>query len=128
MQLVFAPKLGQELVLSLSFFSVSKVFQLATKHLSAQSKLDPRRRFRCFWHPKNTWTPPFSASNTLTIVENILEMRKLRPPKVKGVKNFKKQTTKHYKANSWTHKKFLVCCCIVIRVERWFIELEAVLL
>jgi hypothetical protein len=30
---------------------------------------------------------PLGASNTLRITENILEMRKLSPPKVKGVKN-----------------------------------------
>jgi hypothetical protein len=34
-----------------------------------------------------TWTPLLGASDTLTIVENWLEMRKLRPPKVKGVWN-----------------------------------------
>jgi hypothetical protein len=34
---------------------------------------------------------PLDASNTLRIVENGLEMRKLWPPKVKGVKNSKKK-------------------------------------
>jgi hypothetical protein len=43
------------------------------------------------------WTSLLGTSNTLTIVENILKMRKLWPPKVKGVKNSKNQTTKHYK-------------------------------
>jgi hypothetical protein len=33
----------------------------------------------------SSW-PPLGASNTLKIVENRLEMRKLWPPKVKGVK------------------------------------------
>jgi len=44
-----------------------------------------------------TWTFPLGTCNTLTIVENILEMRKLRLPKVKGLKNSKNQITKHYK-------------------------------
>jgi hypothetical protein len=44
-----------------------------------------------------TWTLPLNASNTLTIVENRLKMGKLQPPRVKGVKNSTKQTTKHYK-------------------------------
>jgi hypothetical protein len=33
------------------------------------------------------------TSNTSTIIENELEMRKLWPPKVKGVNNSKKKTT-----------------------------------
>jgi hypothetical protein len=37
-----------------------------------------------------TWTPPLSICNTLTIIENRLKMRKLERPKVKGVKNSKK--------------------------------------
>ncbi len=54
-----------------------------------------------------------SSSNTLRIVKNKLEMRKLWPPKVKGVKNSKK-------TNHWTlqrpvlkHPKvlFMLFCC-----------------
>jgi hypothetical protein len=37
-----------------------------------------------------TLRPPFSASNTLKIVENRLEIKKLWASKVKGVKNSKK--------------------------------------
>jgi hypothetical protein len=39
---------------------------------------------------KQNLKPPLGASNTLKIVENGLEMRKLWPPKVKGVKNSEK--------------------------------------
>jgi hypothetical protein len=53
-----------------------------------------------------TWTSSLGTSNTLTIIENILEMRKLQPPKVKGVKNSKNQTTKHYKGR-FSNIKFL---------------------
>ncbi len=42
-------------------------------------------------------TSPLGTSNTITIIENRLEMRKLWPFKVKGVKNSKNQTPKHYK-------------------------------
>jgi hypothetical protein len=35
--------------------------------------------------------------NTLKIIEKRLKMRMLWPPKIKGVKNSKEQTTKHYK-------------------------------
>jgi len=49
---------------------------------------------------KQTWSPPLGASNTLRIVENKLEMRKLWPPKVKGVKNSKKKLLNTTKADS----------------------------
>ncbi len=51
----------------------------------------------CFWCLKQTGSPPLGASNTLRIVKNGLEMRKLWPPKVKGVKFFLKKTIEHYK-------------------------------
>jgi hypothetical protein len=65
--------------------------------LSAQGRLDPRGKLCCLWCPKKTWTPPLGASETLTIVENRLETRKLWPLKVKGTKNSKKQIIEHYK-------------------------------
>jgi len=43
-------------------------------------------------------TPPIHAFDALKIIKNGIELRKLWPPKVKGVKNSKKQTTKHYKS------------------------------
>jgi hypothetical protein len=62
-----------------------------TKHLSAQGKLDRREgpivfsvqkklKLLRIWHTKNN--------------QKIIELRKLWPPKVKGVKNLKKQITK----------------------------------
>jgi hypothetical protein len=47
----------------------------------AQGRPDPRGVLRCFWCPNKTWTSPLGASYTLTIIENRLEMRELRPPK-----------------------------------------------
>jgi hypothetical protein len=45
---------------------------------------------------KKNLSPPLRASNTIRIVKNGLEMRKLWSPKVKGVRNSKK-TIEHYK-------------------------------
>jgi hypothetical protein len=42
----------------------------------------------------------FGTFNTLKIVENKLEMRKLWPPKLKGVKNSKQKPLNTIKANS----------------------------
>jgi hypothetical protein len=45
---------------------------------------------RCFTCPNKTQTPPLGASDTLTVVENELEMRKLWPPTIKGGQELKK--------------------------------------
>jgi hypothetical protein len=39
----------------------------------------------------------YGAYGPLKIDKNGIQLRKLRPPKVEGVRNSKKQTTKHYK-------------------------------
>jgi hypothetical protein len=70
-----------------------RVEQLVSKHLSTQGRLDPRGGLCCFGCPNKTWIPPIDASSALKIVKNKLELRKLQPPKVEGVKNFKNQTT-----------------------------------
>jgi hypothetical protein len=46
---------------------------------------------------KQNLSPPLGTSNTLKIVKNKLEMKKLWSPKVKGVKNLEKKTIEHYK-------------------------------
>jgi hypothetical protein len=76
---------------------------------------------------KQNLNPPLDAPHTNTIVKNGLEMRKLRPPKVKGVKNSKKQTTKHYKGWFSNTQKFPCMSFYCYRVQRWFVELEVVL-
>jgi hypothetical protein len=88
--------------------------RLLTEHLSTQGKPDPRGGLHS--NVQNNLTP-FSF-DTLTIVENGLEMRKLWPPKVKGVKNSKNKPPNIRKVSSRTPKKFLVCCSIAIRVQR----------
>jgi len=49
---------------------------------------------------KQNLSPLLGASNTLKIVKNGLKMRKLCPPKIKGVKNSKKKALNTTKANS----------------------------
>jgi len=54
-----------------------------------------------------------AAYDTLTIFEKGLEMRKLQPPKVKGVKNSKNQATQHYQnqfLNTQKNPCMLLCC------------------
>jgi hypothetical protein len=46
-----------------------------------------------------TWTPFLGTFDTLKIIQNGLEMNKLRPPKLEGSRTQKSQTTKHYKAS-----------------------------
>ncbi len=80
--------------------SVFKVDQLVFAHLSVQkSRPDPMGGLHCCWCWNKTWTSSLGESDTLTIVKNKLEIRKLQPPKIKRVKNSKKKkkTTKHYK-------------------------------
>jgi hypothetical protein len=72
------------------FFCECKVNQPVTEHLSAQGRPDSRGGVHCFWCPNQTWTPPLDTSDTLIIVKNGLEMRKLQPLKVQRVKNSKK--------------------------------------
>ncbi len=45
-------------------------------------------------------------------------MEKVTTPKIEEIKNFKKQTTKHYKPDSQTPKNFFVCCFVAIKVQR----------
>ncbi len=58
------------------FAIIHRVDQLVTEHLNAQGSLDPRGGLCCFWCPNKTWTSSLGTFDTLTIVENRLEMRK----------------------------------------------------
>jgi hypothetical protein len=93
-----------------------------TKHLNVHGKWDPRGGLHCFCCPNKTWTLVINTFSTQKNIKNIIDVKKLQPPKVKGVKNSnkKKKTTEHY---TQTRNKFLVCCSIAINVERWFVEL-----
>ncbi len=53
---------------------------------------------------KQNLKPSSCASNTIKLIENGLEMRKLWSPKVKGVRNLKK-TIEHYKRSILKHPK-----------------------
>jgi hypothetical protein len=52
---------------------------------------------------------PLGACSTLIIIKNKSEMKKLWPPKVKGVNNSKKKPPYIGKVGSRKPKKFLVC-------------------
>jgi len=62
---------------------------------------------------KKTWTLPNGTFGTLKFVENKVDLKKLQPPKVKGIENFKTQPL-----NTTTP----------IRIQRWFVELQVVFL
>ncbi len=101
----------------------ARVDRPVIKHLSVQGRPYPMGGLCCFWCPNKTWTPPLGASDTLTIVKNRLEMRKLQPPKVKegGWRTQKSKPSNITKADFGTLKKFFVCCSIAIRVQKWFV-------
>jgi hypothetical protein len=54
---------------------------MVIEHLNAQGKPDSRGGLCCFWSPNKTSTHPLGAIDTLTIIKNGLEMRKLPPSK-----------------------------------------------
>jgi len=68
----------------------NRVDWLVTEHLSAQARPDPKGRAPLFLVFKHNLNPPLDASDTLTIVENKLKMRKLQPPQSKGGQKLKK--------------------------------------
>ncbi len=105
---------------TIMFWMKYRVDWLVIEHLSAQVRLDPRGELCCFWCPNKTWTPPLGASDTITIVKNGLEMRKLWPPQIKGGQELKIKNNlslNNTKADSQTPKKFLVCCSAANRVQ-----------
>jgi len=60
-----------------------------------------------------TRTPQIGAYGALKIVKNGIELKKLWPFKIKGVKNSKKQTTKCYKGrfpNTHKNPRMLISC------------------
>ncbi len=66
----------------------------------------------------------FSA---LKIVKNGIELKKLWPFNRRG-QNFKKKPPNTTKVGSQTPKKFLVCCFVVVKVQKQFVELQVALL
>jgi hypothetical protein len=85
-----------------------------SEHLSTQGRPDPRGGLRCSWCPNQTSTSSLNASDALKIIKNRLKLRKLWPPKLKGVKNSKNKITEQQKASSQTLKNFLLCYSVAI--------------
>jgi hypothetical protein len=91
--------------------SVGRVNWPVTKHLngSGQAGSKGRAGLRCFCCPNKTWTPPLAASDTLTIVQNGLEMRKLcLPPRPFTMGGLKLKKTNHWTIQRWIleHSKY----------------------
>jgi hypothetical protein len=57
------------------------------KHLSGQGRPDRMGGLYCFWCPNKIWSPHIEAFDTLKILNNGIELRKLQPTEVEGVKN-----------------------------------------
>ncbi len=83
------------------------------EYLSTQGRPDPSEGLHCFWCPNKTWNLPLDASETQTIVENRLKMRKLQaPPKSKGSRTFfKNKSLNTTNAGSQTLQKILMLLC-----------------
>jgi hypothetical protein len=58
--------------------------------------------------------PSKSTNNVLKLSKKIRIEKVMTPPKLKGIKNSKKQTTKQYKTPSPSLKKFLEHCSVAI--------------
>jgi hypothetical protein len=104
---------------------VCRVDWLVTEHLSAlgrQAGVEGRASL-VLVSKQN-----LDTSDTLTIVENGLEIRKLWPHKVKGSRTQKNKPHNTTKAGSQTPKKFLVCCFVASRVQRLFVKFHVALL
>jgi hypothetical protein len=56
------------------------------------------------------------VSNVLIIIKNIIELRKLWPFKLQGVKTQNNKPPNATKASSKAPKKFLVCYSIAIKI------------
>ncbi len=67
---------------------------------------------------KQNLNPSIGAFGALKIVKNGIKLKKLWPFKVEGVKNSKNKPPNATKAGSQTPTKFLVCCFVVVRIQR----------
>jgi hypothetical protein len=94
---------------------VLKVDQQVIERLSVQSRPDPMGGLCCFLCTNKTWTLSLDPFDTLTIVKNKLEMRKLQPPKQGGFKNSKEKPPNTTKASSQTFKKNL--CMLLLEFK-----------
>jgi hypothetical protein len=57
-----------------------------------------------------------------------MKNEKVMAPQSKGGQELKKKPLNITKVSSQTPKNFLVCCCVDIRVERQFIEIQVAFL
>jgi hypothetical protein len=52
----------------------------------------------------------------------------MSPKRREGLRTQENKSPNTTKAGSWTPKKFFVCCFVAVRVQRWFVEHQVVLL
>jgi len=100
------------------------VFQ-THKHLG---RLDPRGGLHCFWCLNKAWTPLIGAFCAQKIIKNGIELKKLCHPQIRGGPRTQKKTIKRYKTSSQSPHKFLIGCFVAIKVQKWFVKLQLVLL
>jgi hypothetical protein len=62
-----------------------RIDRLVGDHLSTQGRPNPREGLLCFWCPKRRRSVSLGASNTLKIIKNGLELRKLCSPATQNV-------------------------------------------
>jgi hypothetical protein len=99
-----------------------------SEHLSAQGRPHARGGFHCFWCSIKIWIPPIGASCALKIFKNIRELTKLQPPKLEGSRTQKTKPSNTINLVPKHPKKLLVCCSVVIGVQRLIVELKVTLL
>jgi hypothetical protein len=99
------------------------------EHLSAQGRPDPSGGLIVSGVKTKTWTSPIWAFHALKIFKNGRIFRKLQPPKIRG-QELKETNHLTYltKVDSQTLKKFFVCCSVVIRVQKWLVEVQVAFL
>jgi hypothetical protein len=122
--LIFKGSSTMRMTPSWKILETLRVERPVSKHVSAQGMPVSRGGLCCFGCSNKTWTPLLGTFVTLKIFKNGSEMRKLQHLKVGGSRTEIKQTTKQFPNTP----KFFVCCYVAIRVQRWFVELKAVLL
>jgi hypothetical protein len=83
--------------------------------------------FSKYWSLNKTWTLPINASSALNIIKNEINLRKLWPLKVGGLRTQKNKPPNATNTGSQTPTKNFVCCSNAIKVQRWFVELKVVL-
>ncbi len=96
------------------------------KHLSTQGKLDPKGGFPFFVVSKENLNPSYWCICCIKNHQKWNKIENVMAPQSKKGQEFKKQTTTCYKGRFPKHQK--ISFYVVIKIQKWFVELQAVLL